>query len=174
MKKLLLMALILPIVIASASFALDRAPLYGVVSGSVLGANNFTTLSGALQIGANVSIDASKGLSLRTLYTKAHWGDLEFTATTVTPMLSWYAGSKWDFYVMLGRQSWELDDESGTDYFLGFGTSRRLYTANGDEWAVPFTVDGFVDFTTDNKGDVYDNVGQLTFGFQFSKPIRKK
>lgn len=173
MKRFALALIILLALPISATFAIERAPFYGVIAGSMVGVNDFATTSGGLQIGTMVSIDDGKGLSLRTLYTKAKWGDLDFEAYRFAPMLSWYAGKNWDFYVLLGGTAYQIEGETGGDYFVGFGTSRRLYTAKGDEWAVPFTVDGFLDFTTDDMGGVYDNVAQITLGIQFSKPIKK-
>lgn len=151
----------------------DRAPFYGVVAGTVIGSNNFQDVSGGLQVGTSVSIDSDKGLMLRTLYTKAHWGKVDFQSVRFAPLLSWYAGKRWEFYVLLGGDAWQAEGESGTDYFVGFGTSRRIYTGETSGYAVPFVVDAFVDYTSDNTGSVYENVGQLTFGLQFSKPVKK-
>ena len=90
------------LLLAGGAVAQERAPFYGVVAGSMVGANSFNKVSGGLQIGTCVSIDGDKGLMLRTLYTKAQWGDLDFEAYRFAPMLTWYAGNKWEFYVLLG------------------------------------------------------------------------
>jgi len=151
----------------------EKAPLYGVMAGTVLGVNNFEHISGAIQTGFTVSVDAQKGLMFRTLYTKAHWGKVDFQSIRFAPLLSWYAGKKWEFYIIAGGEGWQAEGETGTNLFLGVGTWHRIYTGSTDDWVVPFVVDAFVDYTSDNTGTPYENVNQLTFGFQFSKPIKK-
>jgi hypothetical protein len=174
MKKLLILFVFIvwvmsPIVVS----AQERAPFYGVMAGSMIGVNDFAETSGGVQIGTVVSLDTDKGLLLRTLYTKAQWGDMDFQSVSVAPMLTWYAGKKWDFYVVFGREMWQAEDESGGDTFAGFGTSRRIYTGTSEDYVVPFTVDAFIDFVSDDMGP-YGNANQITLGFQFSKPIKSK
>ena len=156
----------------SGAVAQERASLYGVMAGSVLGVDDFAEISGGAQLGTSVSLDSDKGLFLRTLYTKASWGDLDFESISIAPMLTWYAGKRWDFYVVFGRAMWEADGETGGDTFAGLGTSRRIYTGASEGYAVPFTVDAFIDFTSDNIGP-YGDAHQVTLGFQFSKPVKK-
>ena len=162
----------LTILLVTGAVAEERAPLYGVMAGSIIGVDDFAEVSGGFQVGTCVSLDGGKGLLLRTLYTKAQWGDLDFQSISVAPMLTWYAGKKWDFYVVFGREMWEADGESGGDTFAGFGTSRRIYTGSSRSYLVPFTVDAFVDFVSDDIGP-YGNAHQITIGIQFSKPIKK-
>lgn len=151
----------------------EKAPFYLVMAGSVVGADDFQNVSGALQIGTSISVDADKGLMLRTLYTKAHWGKVDFQAVRFAPLLSWYAGKRWDFYVIGGGEAWQAESESGTNFFVGLGATRRIYTSTTAGYTVPFMIDFFADFTSDNTGSPYENISQITFGLQFSKPVKK-
>ncbi len=153
--------------------AQERAPFYGVVAGTMIGVNDFGDISGGFQTGMMVSIDASRGLMLRTLYTKAQWGDVRFSSVRIAPLLTWYAGHQWEFYVVAGGDRWTTDSLHGGDYFVGLGLSRRLYTSTHSDYVVPFTIDAFMDFASESVSP-FDNTTQIVFGLQFSKPIKKE
>ena len=151
----------------------QKAPLYGVVSGSVITSNNFGDVSGGYRVGILVPIDDGRGLSMRTLYTKAQWGDDRLESMQVAGLLSWYAGKKWDFYVVVGRDAWLSGDEKGSDWIGGFGATRRIYTDRDPKYLIPFTIDVFFDYSSDDT-DGEGNVNQINFGLQFSRPVKHK
>jgi hypothetical protein len=148
------------------------ASLYGVISGSAVTNQDFSQWKGGLQLGTSVPLDAGKGLMLRTLYTKAEFGEGALESIRIAPLLQWYAGKKWNFYVVLGGDA-PLNDETVGSYFVGIGTGRRILTGDATNYLVPFTIDGFVDITTADPNGSGSNINQVTLGFQFSKPVKK-
>jgi hypothetical protein len=171
MKRLLV--IISAILCMSAVAAAQSTPsLYGVISGTGVTNHDFSAWQGGLQLGTAVPLDSDKGLILRTLYTKASFGDGNLESIRISPLLKWYAGKKWDLYVVLGGDA-ALNDETTGDYFVGVGMSRRIYTGDLTNWAIPFTVDGFVDFTTADPNGEGSNINQINLGFAFSKPVKR-
>ena len=167
----LLTALVVTMVMSGVAGAEDRPALYGEISFSGVTDSDFRNLSGGWHTGLVIPIDSDRGLMMRTLYTKAQWGDLALESMQVSGLLSWYAGKSWDFYILVGREAWMTGDMSGSDWLGGLGVSRRIYTADGDEWAVPFTIDACIDFSSDDTPD--GAISRINVSFRFSKPVKK-
>lgn len=170
MKKLFVIVAVLTL--CATIQAQESTPFYGIVSGSGVTDAHFGTWKGGLQLGTAIPLDAGKGLVLRTLYTKATFGDAEMEMVRISPLLSWYAGKKWTFYVILGGDA-PLNDNTDGAYFVGLGAGRRIFTGNTIDWLVPFTIDAFIDLTTSDVQGTTSDINQINFGFQFSKPIKK-
>lgn len=171
MRRLAIISALLLCSVA-ATQAEDTPPFCGVISGCGVTNHDFTQFKGGVQTGLAIPLDADKGLILRTLYTKAEFGDGNIEAIRISPLLKWYAGKKWDFYLVFGGDA-ALTDETDGAYFVGAGVNRRIYTGDVTSWAVPFVVDAFVDFTTADTDGGGSNVNQINLGLQFSKPIRR-
>jgi hypothetical protein len=170
MRKLILVFAILGLAVVTQ--AQTSPSLYGVTSGSAVTNADFSQWKGGIQLGTSVPLDGDKGLMLRTLYTKAEFGEGDIETIRISPLLKWYAGKRWEFYVVLGGDA-PLTDESVGSYFVGLGATRRIYTGGTTDWAVPFTVDGFIDFTTADPNGSGSNINQVNVGFQFSKPVKR-
>lgn len=174
MRQLLICLLLACWLLAASAYAQEPTPGFaGVISGSALAADNFSSWGGGLQIGTEFSIDADRWLSIRTLYTKWNFGEPKLQAVQITGILTWYAGKKWGFYALAGADEWIGGEQTGTDFLLGFGTNRQVYKAGGDEWAVPFTVEVFGEMIFSNTDSPISNFAQLNLGAKFTRPVRK-
>jgi hypothetical protein len=164
------------LLLAAAAFgqeAPQKAPLSGVVAGSAVAANEFSNWAGAVQVGIITPIDQSKGVSARTLYTKASFGHDEYIESLrLTGLLSWHIGKGWEFYVPLGADFYTGGAEGGVDAFGGLGTMVRLHTAHNQDYLVPFSIDVFAEAEFSDVDEAKDNLAHLTFGLIFAKPVK--
>lgn len=167
-------ALLVAVFMVAPAIAQEPTPGFaGVISGSALAADNFSSWGGGIQIGTEFSLDADKWLSIRTLYTQWNVGSPGLEAIQATGLLNWYVGNRWAFYALMGADAWMDGEQSGTDLLIGFGMNRQVYRAGGDEWAVPFTVDVFGEMVFSDVDNPTGNFVQLNFGTKFTRPVRK-
>jgi hypothetical protein len=163
---------VISLVLLCGAVSAQNASLYGVVAGSGTTNHDFSSWKGGVQFGLAIPLDSDKGLTLRTLYTKAEFGDENLQSIRIAPLLSWYAGKKWNFYVALGGDA-PLTDSTMGAYFYGVGVGRRVLTGDVTNWIIPFTVDVFADFTSADPNGNGSNINQFNLGFQFSKPVKR-
>jgi hypothetical protein len=127
-----------------------------------------------IKTGLQIRIDGSRGMWLRTVYSRIGLGpDGPSEAIAPSLLIDWYAGKKWKFYLDGGAQHYVGGPLEDTDLFWGLGVSRRIWTAPLTYgYKIPFHLDGFAEVTFDDgSGQIYGNYMQINVGIKAGKPI---
>lgn len=178
MKRLLILTAILLLLPFTVTIkAGTHAPLKAVIMGTALVDDGFDadTWAGGVKVGTMVSIDESKGLYLRTMFTRSAFGpsqsDVQSISTAV--LMDWFLGKEFGFYMTLGGESYISGDFTGTDGFAGFGLTRSLWSSDDPAYKVPPQVDIFVEaMVQDGDSKQMGSLMQFNIGLTLTKSVK--
>lgn len=131
----------------------------------------FTSFEGGVRAGITLPLDSEKGLFLRTAYQSLSLTDGDaIQSIEVMPLLSWYVGTKWEFYLTGGLTGYVGGENSGIDGTGGFGVARRLWTQTQGTFVIPASIDVFGEVSfTDAGGQPSGGLAQLSIGIKINK-----
>lgn len=153
----------------------EQSPFAFVLMGSGFVEDNFDqdTWGGGVKLGFLQKLDKTKGLYLRTLYSRFEFGEKSALTHSLdySLLLKWYAGRKWDIYMNLGASTHIGGEFSGTDPIGGVGFSRIIYTDDSGNNTKPFTAKAFFEIDlADSDGQLAGNYAQVNIGFTLARP----
>lgn len=131
----------------------------------------FDKFDSGIRAGLILPLDKEKGLSLRTAYQSLSIsGSDRIQSVEVMPLLSWYIGTKYEFYLTGGITGYVGGENSGIDGTGGFGVARRIWTQPAGTSLIPASLDLFGEISfTDASGQPSGGLGQLSIGLRFNK-----
>lgn len=131
----------------------------------------FQKFEGGIRAGLTLPLESERGLYLRTAYQSLNIvGGENIQTIEVTPLLSWYIGTKWEFYLVGGLTGYVGGENSGIDATGGFGFARRVWTQQPGTSVIPASIDFFGEVSfTDAGGQPVGGRGQLNLGIRFNK-----
>lgn len=134
-------------------------------------------INGGFKIGGQFLLDKDRGLWLRTIYSEWNMKPIDGIQSLQTcALIEWYLGKLWSFYGMAGAESYLSGENTGSDLFVGFGASRRVWTAEfiGPASSIPAHADVFAEMSfTDADGEATGNFLQVNVGVAFGKSVLK-
>lgn len=131
----------------------------------------FEKFEGGFRAGLILPLDRDRGLSLRTAYQSLNIiGGEDVRSIEVMPTLTWYVGTKWEFYLTGGLTGYVDGDNTGFDGTGGFGVARRFWTQLPGTSVIPASADVFAELSfTDAGGQPTGGLAQLSIGIRFNK-----
>lgn len=131
----------------------------------------FQKFEGGIRAGLTLPLESERGLYLRTAYQSLNIvGGENIQTIEVTPLLSWYIGTKWEFYLVGGLTGYVGGENSGIDATGGFGFARRVWTQQPGTAIIPASIDLFTECSfTDAGGQPVGGRGQINFGLRFNR-----
>lgn len=175
MKKLILLGLLLCAIGVQAQEPPQQLQSSGTsafVMASGWSQQPFESFEGGIRAGLILPLDKEKGLSLRTAYQSLNIvGGDNIQSIEIMPLLTWYIGTKWEFYLTGGLTGYVGGDNSGFDGTGGFGVARRIWTQpQGGAFLIPASLDLFGEVSfTDAGGQPSGGLAQLSVGIRFNK-----
>ena len=131
------------------------------------------TWGAGMKVGIITPLDSDKGLSLRVGYSKIHFGPSEpIDVFEPSALMSWYVGKKWDIYALVGAEAYIKGGEgmSGTDFIMGLGGSRIIWTDSDSKLPIPAQAKIFAEIIlADADEQPTGSYAQVNIGFSFTK-----
>ena len=130
----------------------------------------FQSFNGGIRAGITLPLDGQKGLFLRTAYQSLNFQGDQIQSLEVMPLLTWYVGNKWTFYLTGGLTGYVGGENTGFDGTGGFGIARRVWTQPQGDFLIPACIDLFAELTfTDAGGQPTGGLAQISAGIQIFK-----
>lgn len=153
----------------------EQSPFAIVLMGTGYVQDDFdqNTWGGGVKLGYLMQLDKTKGLYIRSLYSRFTFGEENELTHSLdnSLLLEWYAGRKWNIYMNLGASTHIGGEFSGTDPVGGIGFSRIIYTDDSGNNTKPFTVKTFLEVDlADSDGQTTGNYAQVNIGFTLARP----
>jgi len=166
MKRLLTLTMVLAI--AGAVTAQEAGTLKGVACLSGWTFDKGKTYDAGFKVGGEVLLQDSKGLSVRTLYTKYELTDVDKQAIEVSTLMKWYAGKRWTFYTNGGAEFILSGVEDDVVPIYGFGASRIIWTEKDFAGTIPASCSIFGELFLGDGTDITSHA-QVNIGLTFTR-----